>query len=673
MLQSNQLKLLALASIALAFFLLLIQLKLGKTKGVYSINHKANKKSLLTPLYQLFTRLPILNHYSKNIEQRLLITTAADKTDVQIAVVKIILIALLALSLLFSIFAYFIKTWYLWLVLILIAYFVIETVVDMLIEKIKLNLLEQMITFIDYLRNAFLERQTIDEAYLDATDKLSEKYNYVKKQALAVHRVLVSANGEIELENYYQIAPNAYFKILAGLSYIVREHGDTELENGSAFIKSLSHLSAEIKEDILRKKQLALGLSSMNIIAIMPILMMQPLKNWASNSFYPLKTFYESAFGFMIEMLLLVIILLAFIFLRRLQTESVFDGVEKEQSTLSNFFYKRLKPLARLLLPAEDSEAYQKLKRKQQKAHIFKPLTYHYFKKIVSTVLCLCFIIIVFLLMRNISLKAVYENPSSSDSFFAGKLNPSAYENAMALTAFDNKILAVKTRWQADELSNYLESELGLSGAEKRLTLERIFKKQELIASTNLSVVKIIIMYILLLFAWFLPDLQLTLRQKLLKIDIDLEITRFQLVVTMLMHVETMTVDQLLNWLEIFSQLFKRPLQKAIMDYDAGAVNSLKQLKSASEKVAYQTIINHLINSVESLTIAEAFSEFEIEKQYYQDKRKLINSHIVKKKIFWGKVLGFVPIYALMIIYFMLPLIYASIGELEFYFEKLSM
>ncbi len=672
MLKLNPLSLISILSFVLMFLLLLIQNNLKHSAKIYRSKTSLNVDEISLTIYNKLCYLPFIAHYARLIESRLLITTADDEQNIKISAFKIIMIAFSVLLFLFLFFLQLVKTWYLWIALIILFYFILETVIDTLIESVKLQLLEQLITFIDYVRNSFLENKMIDEAFIEALEQLGDKYNYIKKQILSIYKVLVAADGEIALENYYQFAPNPYFKILAGLSYIVREYGDTNSDSGSAYIKSLSHLSAEIKDDILRKKKLRLGLSSLNIIAIFPILMMQPLKNWASSSFYPLKIFYESSLGFIVEIVLLLIILSSFMALRRIQAESVLDGKLDDIDLDKLFLYKKIRFIAEKLLPASTSKAYKNLKLRQEKAYIFKPLTYHYYKKIIMTSLSFLLLVFIFILTYSMNLSAVYNAPTSSDSYFSAPLEGENYDLAMKLTTKDNQILAINNNWQELELASYLEQKMDLSGVEKRLTLKRILDKQERLKDARISPFKIICAYLILVLAWHLPDLHLYLREKLLRIDIDLEITRFQLVVTMLMHVENMTVDRLLVWLEIFSQLFKHPLQIAIMNYDAGAVDALKELKKASSKVAYQTLINHLINSTESLSIAESFSEFDIEKQYYQDKRKLINHHIVKKKIFWGQVIGFVPLYALMIIYFMLPLIYVSMNELQVYFDKLA-
>ncbi len=676
MLSANWLSIIGISAALLSALLLIIQLTFMRRQRIKIVAKPTQRhfyKSLFVS-YKTIVKLPIVGHFLTSIKEKIAMSSAFAEEQLIIQTMKIfgIVVLLTVSALLF--FASFIEHWYSWFLAIVVLYFIIELISDYFYGNIKLNLLEEMVIFIDYLRTSFFETGMIDDAYLSAIDRLdAQKQATIYAHANQIYQAIKESDGELAIQRYYQSAPNAYLKLLAGLSHIVREHGDSDQTDGSSFIKSLTHLSGELKDDIIKRKKLLFGLKAMNIIAIMPIFAIEPLKSWASNSFYPMKVFYQSALGFSLEIAVLVIVLLCFLLLSRLQDYSEFGEKRVSQYKFERRASKYLKVPLKLLMPSHNSKTYQRSRARQRRALIFIKMEYHYIHKLMAAIIAFSIAAVLIFSSIQISRNNVYLQPTTPAGFLAGELKGKALEAANQLTAFDNEILSLQRNWSKRALADHLSAQHGLSGDKKQVTIMRILAKQQLLAKAQLNYIHIILLYLTTWLGWVLPELYLLIQTQVLKTEVDLEIARFQLLVMVLMDIEHLTVDQVLEWFEKFSKLFKIPLQKSLMEYDAGAREALEELKQASNKSDYQTIINHLITAVESLTIKEAFNEFESEKLYYQDKRKLVGHNLVKNKIYIGRVIGFTPLYALLILYFMFPLIYASIAEMQTYFDKLML
>lgn len=63
----------------------------------------------------------------------------------------------------------------------------------------------------------------VEEAIYQVSQSNEEE---VSRQGEKVYEILISDDPEIELEKYYDIAPNSYLKEFAGISYLTREFGD---------------------------------------------------------------------------------------------------------------------------------------------------------------------------------------------------------------------------------------------------------------------------------------------------------------------------------------------------------------------------------------------------------------------------------------------------------------
>ncbi len=677
MFATNWLRLLGIACGSLALILLTVQIVAAKKRRLKqaAIPKRHEFGRFVYALNGVLSRTPVISKYLKSIKSRVAIAHAVDESVVVYQATKILLLALTLTAIVLALLVAFINRWYAWLMALLILYFILEAIVDYFVNRLKLNLLEQTVIFIDYLRITYFETTMIDDAFMLAIDKLEfGKADAIRLQAELIREVVTAPDGELALQRYYQMAPNAYLKLLAGLSFIVAEHGDSTDRDGSSFIKSLTHLSAEIKDEIIKRNRLLIGLKSMNVIALAPLLAMEPLKHWASHSFYLLDTFYRGALGFAVEIGLLLIISCSFILLRKLQDYGDFDERKLADYRLEKYLENRLKRYLDAVMPSRKSAQYQRVEARQRRAHVFSKIEYHYIRKTLFALFALLVAISVLMTAIWITRAEIYSSPTLPEGFLAGELTGKPLQSALRVTAFDSELLRIgQEKWTKSALDSYLNNNHALKGELRRQTVARILDKQERLKSVQLSFLHIIVLYLSAVIGWLIPDLYLELQASVLKSEVEVEIARFQLLVMVLMNIEHLTVDQVLEWFEKFSRLFKIPLQRALMEYDCGAIAALEELRSASDKSDYITLINHLISAVEVLTIKEAFSEFESEKLYYQDKRRLIGDNVVKKKIYLGQVIGFIPLYALIILYFMFPLIYVSMAEMRHYFDKLSL
>jgi hypothetical protein len=282
--------------------------------------------------------------------------------------------------------------------------------------------------------------------------------------------------------------------------------------------------------------------------------------------------------------------------------------------------------------------------------------------------------IIVIIAVLLMGTNAVYSSPTTPSGFLAGELKGKALEEAVLLTSFDNEILKkIKVVPSYEEVSSYIKVTHDLSGEALRITTDRIMEKLMVLSKYKTSWKLVILIYAMIMLGWNIPDLMLLLRKKIAQTDLMSEVTKFQLVIMMMMRIDSMSVEYLLEWLERFSFVLKEPIQRAIMDYDAGAEEALVSLRNSTDNEDFKKIVTNLISAVNKLPIDQAFDELESEKLYYLEKRKLQNERMVESKINFGQLIGFTPTYALIILYFMIPLVYASVSEMQTYFDKLSL
>ena len=193
----------------------------------------------------------------------------------------------------------------------------IDTFMDGMVDKLDNKLLKEQIDFFSEIRHAYHEFNMVEEAiYQVAQDDDKPE---MSRQAEKIYEVLISNDPESELEKYYDIAPNSYLKEFAGISYLTKEFGDRKIDNSSLYLKNLNNITQEMQLEILKRDKLDYTFQSLAVISIVPMLFIEPIKNWASSQFNFTEAFYNGKNGMLVQILLLIVTFVCYILTRKLK------------------------------------------------------------------------------------------------------------------------------------------------------------------------------------------------------------------------------------------------------------------------------------------------------------------------------------------------------------------
>ena len=70
-------------------------------------------------------------------------------------------------------------------------------------------------------------------------------------------------------------------KEFAGVSYLTKEFGDRKVDGASLYLKNVNNITQEMQIEILKRDKLDYVFQSLSIISIVPVLLLEPLKNWS--------------------------------------------------------------------------------------------------------------------------------------------------------------------------------------------------------------------------------------------------------------------------------------------------------------------------------------------------------------------------------------------------------
>lgn len=278
------------------YFLISKKMQKSEYKKIQKLQQGTKAKTFSTEvlfqkLYLTYIRIPFIKRYVLKVRRRLEIINIDDEYKTRKDSAKIlskalaIVIPVLILTIMLTKSNYLVM-----FILVIFELFMIDTLIDSSIDKKDNKLLKEQIDFFSEIRHAYHEFNMVEEAIYQVSqdDEMD-----VSRQGEKIYEILISDDPEMELEKYYDVAPNIFLKEFAGISYLTKEFGDRKIDGASMYLKNVNNITQEMQLEILKRDKLNYVFQSLSFISIAPVLLLEPLKNWAVSNF----NFTESWYG----------------------------------------------------------------------------------------------------------------------------------------------------------------------------------------------------------------------------------------------------------------------------------------------------------------------------------------------------------------------------------------
>ena len=673
-----------LAIIVVAYLMLRKKMQNSDVKRINSlINDTKEKRYSLDVFYQKlyikFQKTPFIKRYLYKIRRRLEINNLDDEYLTRMQTAKIIFRAVILVTLLtIGVVVVTHNNLLLMGIILIFELFIIDTLTDSMVDKIDNNLLLQQIDFFAALRHSYHETNMVGEAiYVTAQDTDAVE---VSRQAEKIFEILNSSDPETELEKYYDVAPNNYLKEFAGISFLTQEFGDRKVNGESLYLKNLENITQEMQLEILKRDKLDYTFKSISVISIVPVLFLEPLKNWATNNFGFTVAFYEGKSGMLVQLGVILLTIISYILIRKLKDNGSVKRVEDTQNPWQEKLYKNklIKKVVDMFMPKQHTAQERKEKRLLQDAASKQKLHWLYVSRLTMSILAFIGAIITIIALHAIQVNFQYTNPTS-DYDLIGTAEGGELKKAKATTERQNKVLDKlkgpgknvddkEIKKVMSKIKDYDDK----SDTDIKKEIKQIKKKLNIINKEYISWVEILIAFVVGYLGYMAPYLIIKFQVKLRIMEMEDEVMQYQVIILMLMRLERVDVEMILEWLDRYADIFKEQISKCLNNYESGAYEALEEMK---EEVTYQEfirIIESLQSAVEKVPIKEAFEELESDRDYYRDKRKETNARLIDKKGRIGKAVGFAPMVVMFVGYLIFPLMYIGMTSMSSVFTSLQ-
>lgn len=402
--------------------------------------NKFSSEVIYQKLYLTYMKVPLLKRYLLKLRRRLEVINIQDEYQTRrqtSAILTKALLIIIPLTIVIILLAH--SDTLLLCILILFEFFMIDSLMDGMVGKLDTKLLKQQIEFFAEIRHMYHEYNMVEEAIYQASQDEDKE---ISRQGEKIYEILISDDPEEELERYYDVAPNSYLKEFAGISYLTREFGDRKTETGaSQFLKNLNNITQEMQIEILKRDKLDYVFQSLSIIAIFPILLLQPLKNWSISNFNFTTSFYEGRTGFIVQMLIIVLTFACYLLIRKVKDTNAKNNTKNEQNPWQNKLYNiaSIKKIVDAFIPKKGTKQYKNLIRMMKDAATSEKIEWIYINRIALFIVIFFASIFMMDRMHRLSIDYIYTTPTTSYNLIS--MSEKQEKEAMEVTNIDNKFL----------------------------------------------------------------------------------------------------------------------------------------------------------------------------------------------------------------------------------------
>ena len=669
--------------ILIAYVIISKKMKGSEYKKIQKLQSGTREKSFSTEvlfqkLYLTYIRIPFIKRYILKLRRRLEIINVDDEYNTRKVSAKILTKALVILVPLIIITIFITYTNYLLMFILLIfELFMVDTLIDGSVDKIDNNILKEQIDFFSEIRHAYHEYNMVEEAIYQVSQ---DDEKSISRQGEKIYEILISDDPETELEKYYDIAPNSFLKEFAGISYLTKEFGDRKVNGASLYLKNIDNISQEMQLEILKRDKLNYVFQSLSVISIAPVLLLEPLKNWAVGNFSFTADWYEGKIGMIVQILILILTFVSYILVRKLKDNgSTGINTKNTENPWQARLYKNkwIKKFVDLFIPKEGTKEYRKVTQLLKDAASHLKLEWLYINRISMAIVTCIASVVIFNQLHAVAVNYVYTEPTTDYNIIGG-LSEKDQMKAMEVTERDN-IFLDRFKGQmditVDEINVALikSTEFEDEGEDEIYeAAERIFGKLQVINSEYIQWFEILLALVFAVVAYIAPIWILMFQVKMRQLEMEDEVMQFQTIILMLMRIERVSVEIILEWLERYSNIFKSPITKCVNNYEAGAWEALEQMKEEVSYMPLIRIIESLQAAVERIPIVDAFDELYSERDYYREKRKESNERLIKRKGMIGKFIGFAPMVCMFVGYLIIPLVFIGLTSMSSSFATMT-
>ncbi len=625
---------------------------------------RKDRKNYLIWLYRFFKTTPFLSGYFAKVYARVLLLYPADTFSVNMVTTKI-LAAGSSAGILALLFVFVVGQGDLFYLCsgIFITFILITGIVNKKINKIENTIMTQMSDAISKVRHYYQNTGIVELSISLALDELPYEIGLHFQN---IYNVITSSDLKYEVDKYISTSPNKYMTTFLSICSTIKEMGDKKLEDGtSVFITDLNYLKENINDDYMAREKHRMEFSALGGICLVAVIGIKPSQYVVSGMMEETAAYYNGIYGIVTMVLLFILSFACYSIVVTLREKG------REVDKADNIFAKLaqlsvIEPFLQKVIKKRYVRYNRYDKNLQATGDHSGPMAFLLKRICFSAV---AFAATVLILFSSEVVEKYQQLHSFAESFTDAVVPNEEYRQTMRAVAEENvKAHRYDRSITKEELTQKIMEQTAVSRetyAKKiaDLVIARIDKYNR----TYFKFWYLLIALAAAAAAYMAPVAMLRIKSKTIKTRKQEEVMQFQNLMLILMHMDGITVAEILEWMERFAYCFKDDIATCRVNLSHGEHEALVDLKMSTDYNPFAEFVDNLI-AIDKVGVEEAFDEIKTDRNYYKEQRKLEQEKDTKEKSTVAQILAFVPLLSIIILYLIVPMLiytYNMYGEMN--------
>lgn len=531
-------------------------------------------------------------------------------------------------------------------VLMLFAMVLINNTINKRIDGVNFQTLKATSQYVLSIRECYTRLRSVPDALNEAKCP-----PILAEVAKSIYALTTANDAETRLHRFYEECPNRIIRTLATTCYIRADAGENDPRK-SPFKEGLGLIKDEVDMEVRRQINQNLMFKSLDKLPFIPLFMYPPIQIFYVKMISATAAVFESGIGYLIKLVVILAAFVSYYILSTINNASVARTDDRLLFITELMYREKIANFAATLVPKNFKKRMQ-LNKKLNGCLSSKTLDYFYLEKyIFGGVMMLCaiaFSVIITISARN----SIYDSLAASTMSVQLKYTP---EQEVAVLDYDHSILDSGILPSEEERTDVFEHIFPrASSVEITTQVERVEQKLNSYEAVKFHWWYAIIYIAVAVAGFFIPDILLTLRAKLVKSEAELDVLQLQTVIAILMDTNLDTLS-VIYWLAKSSDIHKDILTYCYHEYVRDPLFALQHLKSKSAIPEFSSMCDKLITTIHQVTLAEAFEDLIAERDNTMKVREVVQLEALKSKRNIAGPIATAPMMVWMVAVFILPI-----------------
>jgi hypothetical protein len=450
------------------------------------------------------------------------------------------------------------------------------------------------------------------------------------------------------------------------------ERGNQIIDGKLLFVRNIENLQREIDIEIDKQQRLNMEFMGVIVCVVAPIFCIEPVKQFALSLKEEMVDFYYGRQGFLLDMGLLVIVLLAYIIMAKSAEYTTF----KQSSRRWLYSIDRIGFVKRAMNNYCEKNASKQERLKRELRNNGNNIRARHF-------VLRSFLIAISMFIMSIGITIYLHKYSNSQLLIVKDYELEAFAPVVKETQYESIAATIETytrnyikrpdplpKTSSEIIEAFKKDGIIYKPLEAEVIGEDILNRVRKYQSYSISFIDLALCLYISIVAYYFPKIVLRYSGTVSRDAMEDEIIQFNAIIGMLIYNDNITVKQILEEIESFALVFKESIRTCIDDYGSGDMEALNTLRESEPYEPFMRIVDNLIRC-DDMQFSEAFCEIQVDRDGYMSKRKLANEKSIRKRVLRAYILAALP-FILLFAYGLMPVLMASVKEINQMLEEIE-